>query len=209
MRTRLYSVALATAFVSSSAAAQAPVAAAFRDFASTEAKNLLAAAKDIPADKYSYKPTPATDAWFQGTRLTGMEPLVTISRSRLAGRAGYKPTPAQMSVGDIVQHLNQGNDFLCGTIAGTKAPTRAKLTGASPKKDLVAMLEDTFEFCTKSLAGVDDSKLTEELPMFGGRKMSRAAVMTLTTGDWADHYSQLAIYMRLNGMLPPTAKKPE
>jgi len=174
MRTRLYSVALATAFVSSSAAAQAPVAAAFRDFASTEAKNLLAAAKDIPADKYS-----------------------------------YKPTPAQMSVGDIVQHLNQGNDFLCGTIAGTKAPTRAKLTGASPKKDLVAMLEDTFEFCTKSLAGVDDSKLTEELPMFGGRKMSRAAVMTLTTGDWADHYSQLAIYMRLNGMLPPTAKKPE
>ncbi len=45
--------------------------------------------------------------------------------------------------------------------------------------------------------------------MFGGRKMTRAAVMTLTTGDWADHYSQLAIYMRLNGMLPPSAKKPE
>jgi hypothetical protein len=31
--------------------------------------------------------------------------------------------------------------------------------------------------------------------------------MTLTTGDWADHYSQSAIYMRLNGMVPPTAKK--
>lgn len=173
MRIRLYSVALATAFVSSSATAQAPVAAAFRDFASTEAKNLLAAAKDIPADKYS-----------------------------------YKPTPAQMSVGDIVQHLNQGNDLLCGSIGGTKAPARVKLTGASSKKELVDMLEETFEFCSKSLAGVDDSKLTEELPMFG-RKMSRAAVMTITTGDWADHYSQLAIYMRLNGMLPPTARKPE
>ncbi len=174
MRIGLYTAALATALVSSSAGAQAPVASAFRDFASTEAKNLLAAARNIPEDKYS-----------------------------------YKPTPAQMSVGDIVQHLNQGNDFLCGAIAGTKAPARAKLTGASSKKELVALLEDTFEFCTKSLAGVDDSKLTEELPMFGGRKMSRAAVMTLTTGDWADHYSQLAIYMRLNGMLPPSAKKPE
>jgi Tfp pilus assembly protein PilZ len=38
--------------------------------------------------------------------------------------------------------------------------------------------------------------------------MSRAAIMTLTTGDWADHYSQYAIYLRLNGLLPPTAKKP-
>ena len=27
--------------------------------------------------------------------------------------------------------------------------------------------------------------------------------------DWADHYSQLAIYLRLNGFLPPTAKKKE
>lgn len=172
MRIRLYTVAVATALASTSVGAQAPVAAAFRDFAATEAKNLLAAAKDIPEAKYS-----------------------------------YKPTPAQMSVGDIVQHLNQGNDYLCGAIAGTKAPARAKLTGASSKKELVALLEDTFEFCTKSLAGIDDSKLTEELPVFG-RKMTRAAAMTLTTGDWADHYSQLAIYMRLNGMLPPTAKKP-
>jgi hypothetical protein len=32
--------------------------------------------------------------------------------------------------------------------------------------------------------------------------------MTLTTADWADHYSQAANYLRLNGLIPPTAKKP-
>ena len=37
--------------------------------------------------------------------------------------------------------------------------------------------------------------------------MARASIMTLTTADWADHYSQSAIYLRLNGLLPPTAKK--
>ena len=37
--------------------------------------------------------------------------------------------------------------------------------------------------------------------------MSRAAIMNLTTGDFAHHYSQSAIYLRLNGQLPPTAKK--
>ncbi len=73
---------------------------------------------------------------------------------------------------------------------------------------LVARLRETFQFCDQALARLDDSKLGEQLPFFG-RTMSRAGIMTLTTGDWAVHYSQAAIYLRLNGLLPPTAKKKE
>jgi DinB superfamily len=125
------------------------------------------------------------------------------------GKYSFKPTPAQMSFGDVVVHLSGGNDYLCGTIGGMKAPTRTKVTGTSPKAELVARLKETFAFCDQALASLDDSKLSEELPFFGGRKMTRAAMMTATTADWADHYSQSAIYMRLNGLLPPTARKPE
>src|SRR4051812_37185229 len=150
-----------------------PVADAFRDNAKTAGKNLIAAAEEFPADKYS-----------------------------------YKPTATQMSVGDIVVHLIQGNDYLCGAIGGTKAPTRTKLTASDSKDVLMARLRETFAFCDQTLASVSDANLGEQLPFFGGRKMSRAAIMTLTTGDWADHYSQYANYLRLNGMLPPTAKKP-
>ena len=149
-----------------------PVATAFRENAQQAAKNLIAAAEDVPADKYA-----------------------------------YKPTPAQMSFGQIVVHLAQGNDFLCGAIAGQKAPQRTKVAATDSKESLVARLKETFAFCDQALGAVDDTKLAEQLPMFGGRTMTRAAVMTLTTADWADHYSQIANYMRLNGMLPPTAKK--
>ena len=121
---------------------------------------------------------------------------------------GYKPTPAQRSFGEVAVHLATGNDFLCGTIGGAKAPTRAKIAATASKDSLVARLKETFAFCDQALASLDDSKLAEQLPAFGGRTMSRAALMTLTTGDWADHYSQMAIYMRLIGLLPPTAKKP-
>jgi hypothetical protein len=148
-----------------------PVADAFRDNYSSEAKHIMAAADEIPADKF-----------------------------------GYAPTPAQMTFGAIMAHLAQGNDYLCGAIGGVKAPDRTKVA-ATDSKALVARLKETFAFCDKALAGVDDSKLSEQLPFFGGKTKSRAAVMTLTTGDWADHYSQLAVYLRLNGMLPPTAKK--
>lgn len=39
-------------------------------------------------------------------------------------------------------------------------------------------------------------------------KMTRAAIMTMTTGDWADRYGQYANYLRLNGMPPPTSRLP-
>src|SRR6185312_534483 len=159
MRVRICLATVAAAIVPGLVAAQSsssPVADAFRENASRVGKNLIAAAETMPADKYS-----------------------------------FKPTPAQMSFGQIVVHLSQGNDYLCGTIGGEKAPTRLKVT---------------FAFCDQALAKLDDSKLSEQLPFFGGRTRSRAAIMTLTTGDWADHYSQSSVYLRLNGELPPTAK---
>jgi hypothetical protein len=153
-------------------AAQSPVADAFRKESQSAATKLIAAANDMPADKYS-----------------------------------FKPTPAQMSFADVVVHLSGGNDYFCSTIGGLPQPTRSKVAATDAKDVLVARLKETFAFCETALAKVDDSKLNEELPFFGGRKMTRGALMITASDDWGDHYSQSAIYMRLNGLLPPTAKK--
>ena len=149
---------------------------------------------------------PVADAFRDNAKKSG-ENLMAAVAEFPADKFSYKPTEKQMSVGDIAVHLATGNDLLCGTIAGTKAPDRAKkLSGTDSKDQLIAALKETFAFCDQALASLDDSKLGEQLPFFG-KTRSRASVMTLTTGDWADHYSQLAIYLRLNGMLPPTAQK--
>jgi DinB family protein len=125
-----------------------------------------------------------------------------------AEKYGYKPTPAQMSFGDVIAHLiEDGNDNLCGAASGQKAPTRAKLTGADPKDKLVADLKDSFQFCATALGSIQDAQLGDSVPFFGGRKVTRAVAVLVTIGDWADHYSQQAIYLRLNGHLPPTAKR--
>lgn len=134
--------------------------------------------------------------------------LIAAAETMPAEDYGFKPTPAQMTFGDVVLHVAQGNDFLCGAIGGIKAPGRSALKATAAKDLLVARLKETFAFCNDVLAGLDDSHLAEEVPFFGGRTMTRAAIMTVTTGDWADHYSQAAIYLRLEGQLPPTAKKP-
>jgi uncharacterized damage-inducible protein DinB len=150
---------------------------------------------------------PVSDA-FRDYAKQSAKNVIAAAEEFPADKYGYKPTPTQMSVADIVVHLIQGNDYLCGSIGGTKAPTRTKVSATDSKETLTAQLRESFAFCDQALAGVTDANLGEALPFFGGRKMLRAAVMTLTTGDWADHYSQYANYLRLNGMLPPTAKKP-
>jgi uncharacterized damage-inducible protein DinB len=150
---------------------------------------------------------PVAEAFRDNAKRVGQN-LMAAADEFPADKYAYKPTDKQMTVGDIVAHLVEGNDYLCGAIGGSKAPERTtKPKGSDSKDALMSALKDSFSFCDKALAGLDDSKLGEQLPFFGGKTRSRAGVMTLTTGDWADHYSQLANYLRLNNMLPPTAQK--
>jgi len=151
--------------------------------------------------------SPLADAFRSNAKDVGKN-IMAAADVMPADKYGYKPTAPQMTWGAIVAHLAQGNDILCGAIGGMKAPARSTIAATDSKDVLVARLRETFQFCDRALASLDDSKLSEELPMFGGRKMSRAAVELLTTGDWADHYSQMANYLRLNNLLPPTAKPP-
>jgi hypothetical protein len=171
MKTPLLLIPLAICSLTATAAAQAPVSDALRSTTKRAGTNLVAAAEEMPAGKY-----------------------------------GFKPTPAQMSFGDVIAHLSGGNDFLCSSIAGVDAPKRPEIKGGAPKAKLVSALRESFQFCESALAKVNDSGLSQKVPFFGNREVSRAEMMFVAGEDWADHYSQLAIYLRLNGLLPPTAK---
>ena len=127
----------------------------------------------------------------------------------------YKPTPAQLSIGYIAQHLANDNYLFCnafGDMKGTRAgedtttPDSVKATWAKDK--LVSKLKESFTFCATALNQVTDAKLGEQASMtFNGntRQVTRAAMVIGHAMDMADHYSQLANYMRLNNILPPTA----
>jgi len=154
---------------------------------------------------FAQSPSPLADALRQNAQRE-QRILVAAAESMPAGKYGFKPTPAQMSFGQLVLHVAGSNEFMCSHISGTAAPAREKLTPASPKAELVAALKHSFAYCTTALADVTDAHLTDSLPYFGGRKASRAALMMGLAEDWADHYGAAAMYLRLNGILPPTAR---
>jgi hypothetical protein len=134
--------------------------------------------------------------------------MVAAADAMPAEKYGFKPTPEMNTFGHVVMHIAQSNNFLCSKISGVAAPD-VKLADTDGKDKLVAALKASFEFCTTALAGVDDSKLGDSLTLFGNRQTSRAGALITLSDDWYDHYGAQAVYLRLNGILPPTAQPPK
>jgi uncharacterized damage-inducible protein DinB len=127
----------------------------------------------------------------------------------------YKPTPAQLSIGYIAAHIANDDYFFCNNFGAMKGTRPAEDTATAdsvkatwPKAKLVASLKDSFAFCAQALNQLDDTKLGEAVTLtFGGnsRIVARGSMALGHAIDLADHYSQLANYMRLNNIIPPTA----
>ncbi len=149
-----------------------PVSAALRDTLPKWQKNTIAAVETMPADKFT-----------------------------------YKPSPDQITFAHLVAHMAGANNLLCSGAAAVPAPKAVEVTEADSKDKLVAALKASFDFCTEALETMDDSKLGETAPGPGGVPVSRARFALGLASNWADHYAEASMYLRLNSLLPPTAKK--
>jgi uncharacterized damage-inducible protein DinB len=124
-----------------------------------------------------------------------------------ADKFSYKPGPDQMTFGHLVAHIIDANNLLCSKAAGVAAPKGDEVKDTDSKDKLVAALKSSFDVCSDTLAKMDDSKLGETTEGFGGKQVTRAWFCLVLASNWADHYAEAAMYLRQNGILPPTAKK--
>jgi len=131
--------------------------------------------------------------------------MIAAAEAMPADKFGFKPTPDMMTFGHLMVHIAETNTTLCSKLSGTPAP-EGKLEETDGKDKLVAGVKASFDYCSTALANLDDSKLGEPITIFGGRVVPRAAAWLILSGSWADHYSEEAVYLRLNGILPPTAQ---
>lgn len=158
----------------------------------------------VPALARAQSPAPVSDAFRRN--LGRLEKnLVASAEAMPAGKYSFKPTAAQMTFGEVVLHVAGDNDEACAPVGGIAAPKRATLAPTDDKAKLVARLRESFALCDQAAAHLDDAGLNGQVSAFG-EQWTRAALMFERNEDWADHYSQMAIYLRLNGVLPPTAR---
>ena len=131
--------------------------------------------------------------------------LIAAVEEMPADKFGYSPTPAQITFGHLVMHMTMSNIELCSK-AASMPPPPMKPMPETDKERLQAGLTKSFLYCEAAMGKVDDSKLGNPVELFGGRQGTVASALISLTNDWADHYSAAAMYLRLNGLLPPSAQ---
>ncbi len=147
-----------------------PVVASAREIFDRQAKFIIAAAEEMPADKY-----------------------------------GFQPTKTQWTYGKTVAHIVEGNSHVCAMLGTLPMSSVPAVKETDSKEALGAALKVSFDYCAKTLDTLQDSQLGDTVTFFGGRKTPRARALLELAIDVADHYSQMAGMLRLNGLVPPSA----
>jgi hypothetical protein len=124
-----------------------------------------------------------------------------------AAKYDYRPTSEQITFAHLIAHSADANNFLCAAASG-EPPPAAKISESASKETLTKALKDSFTHCEQILAKTDDSTLGKTFTSPEGQTGTRGSALVRLATNWADHYSAAAMYLRLNNLLPPSAKKP-
>jgi uncharacterized damage-inducible protein DinB len=139
--------------------------------------------------------------------LTGRQKnIVAAVEAMPADKFNYKPTPDQMTYGHLVAHIIEANYTFCSKVSDVPVPKVDEAKETDAKDKLLAATKASFDFCSDALAKMDDSKLGDMTEAFG-QKVTHARVALGLASSWSDHYGAQAMYLRLNGVTPPSAKK--
>jgi uncharacterized damage-inducible protein DinB len=123
-----------------------------------------------------------------------------------ADKFSYKPTADQSTFAHLAGHIAESNNFFCSKAADVTAPKVDEPKETDSKDQLLAAVKASFNFCSDAVGKMDDSKLGETVEMFGGRQLPRAAAALGLASSLSDHYAAAAMYLRLNGIVPPSAQ---
>src|SRR5579864_347531 len=119
----------------------------------------------------------------------------------------YRPSPDVRTFGATIAHVADVNYLVCAKLLTVPPPQAQKAAEADPKDKLVGALKASMDYCSQAFSKITDAGLAEMVPFFGGRQITRLGVAEAVSYDLVDHYAGLSIYLRMNGLLPPTATK--
>jgi hypothetical protein len=145
---------------------------------------------------------------------TSLRMLLPRSRTNILGaitampadKFSYKPTPDQITFAHLVVHIVGSNYSNCSKAADVPAPKLEELKETDSKDKMLAAATASYDFCAEALGKMEDSKLGDSVEGYGGHQFPRAMMALGLASGWADHYAAAAQYLRLNGILPPSAQ---
>lgn len=135
--------------------------------------------------------------------------ILDIAEAMPEGKYDFKPTPEVATFRDQLVHLAGIAERYTDTAQGTKSAPHDHHKSMT-KADVIALVKTKFQAAEAMLAATTDARLLEQVKFpFGDRMVSRFVFWTSPVLQVRNHHGQLVVYLRLNGIVPPTtARRP-
>jgi uncharacterized damage-inducible protein DinB len=136
--------------------------------------------------------------------LSGM--VVAAAEKMPEENYSFKPTPDVRSFGQLVGHLADSQYFFCSSVTGETKPASGIEKSKTSKTELIAALKNAVAYCSNRYAGMTDAKGSEMMKLMN-YDFAKLTVLSANTAHDYEHYGNMATYMRLKGIVPPTSEK--
>jgi len=106
----------------------------------------------------------------------------------------------------LIGHVANANYFYCSAAAGEKNPASGNIEkDKTTKADLSQALKDAFAYCDAVYDGLTDATAADKVKFFG-RDRTKIIMLNINTGHNNEHYGNIATYMRIKGVVPPSSE---
>jgi uncharacterized damage-inducible protein DinB len=149
--------------------------------------------------------------------LAGVEgEFVSLAEAMPANAYSFAPTEGEFknvrTFAQQVKHVATVNYMIAAAILGTKAPLDLGEGESGPesvasKEEIVAFLKDSFHYLHQAMLSLTAANLNQLVQSpFGKSQSPRVSVALIGAPHCFDHYGQMVVYARLNGIVPPASR---
>jgi hypothetical protein len=167
---------------------ETPAKAVMRTFEFQE-YDVRSAAEAMPEDKWDYRPA-----------------------AGVFKREKPEFGPAEVrTFAEQVKHVACSNFAFAAELDGTQPPAACDKGGPSPadtRAELLTYLRDSFTALNKSLNAITVKNMFDPVTGPYATPNTRLGLAEVCIWHNADHYGQMALYLRLNGIVPPSSRNP-
>ena len=144
-------------------------------------RDFVSVADAMPEDKWTFAPKDGKDGAFANVR----------------------------TFAEHVKHVACANFAFFSEIEQKTPPDGCETGGPSParsKAELMKYLRESFAYASGVLGRLTSATLLDSTSGPYGGKNTKLGVATLAVWHASDHYGQLVVYLRINGIVPPASR---
>jgi uncharacterized damage-inducible protein DinB len=170
----------------------------------------MAAQMSKPAQEHR----PVTEILDNGVRNLEHE-FVPAADAMPEDKFGFAPANGEFkgvrTFAQQIKHVAAVNYELGAAILEQKPPVdigdEAGPASITTKADILKYLKDSFAYVHKAIATINDKNLVESVRSpFGEGKVTRLSLASSVAWHGFDHYGQMVVYLRMNGIIPPASR---